>query len=194
MVFAMSPELVRLVFVSGLSIIAGGAIGAYATRSIYGESAALVHPVQIRDRPCPACAECPICPQAPDCEDRGLVPTSTAPRAILLPDTDEPEQKRPGLPATAIRLASDRVRIEVAACVEESLRTGAQGTVLLELTVTATGSKGFISEANLATRSSGTVSSESIDRCLIEGARRARFDWPEDDGEAHLRLPVRLGR
>jgi hypothetical protein len=102
--------------------------------------------------------------------------------------------KKPGLPASAIRLASDGIRAELSGCVEESRKLNVQGIVLLELTVTATGGQGFISEASISGRSSGTASSEQIDRCILDGARRARFAWKEDDGEAHFRLPLKLGR
>jgi hypothetical protein len=191
----MNGDLVRLMFASGVSILVGGIIGAYAMHAVYGDHEREVRTGVARElKTCPPC-ECPACPPPPDCGDHGVVPTSTAPRALLAPDGEEPEHdKKAGLPVSAIRLASDRVREEVAACLEESRRIGVQGSVLLELTITTTATTGFVSDASLGGRSSGALSNEAIDRCLIEGARRTRFDWSEGEGEAHFRLPLKLGR
>ena len=66
------------------------------------------------------------------------------------------------------------------------------GTVLLDLTVTATGGQGFISDASMVERSGDAVSSSELEHCLLEAARRAKFEWSAEDGEAHVRLPVAL--
>lgn len=190
----MSPELVRLLFASGLSLIVGGALGAYATRSVFGEPAAGVHPVAVREKACPECPPPPTCPPPPDCGEHGIVPTSTAPRGMLLPDPDEPErERRPGLPASAIRRAQERVQAEVAACTPDAIREGATGLVLLDITVTTTSTEAVIGEANIAGQSGGARVSEELERCLIDAARRARFEWSGGEGEAHFRLPVKLG-
>jgi hypothetical protein len=190
---AMSPESVRLLFVSGLSILLGGFFGAYATKSIYDTPSSQPRRDVPREKlACPPCAACPACPVADAC-DHGLIPTSTVTRTVLVSD-DEPEHDRKtGLPMSAIKLASERVRAMIDPCLRESAKANAQGALLLELTVTATGSQGFISEATIGKRSPNTSWSEEIERCLVDGARQARFEWDDGDGEAHFRLPVKLG-
>lgn len=187
----MTPEAARLFFAAGLSMLAGGAIGSYATRLIFGGSTENIDPVTPRQKICPPC-ECPMCPPPPDCGDVNAVPTSTAPRAILLPEDDEVDRdKRPGLPASAVQLATKQVREETKACLN-ALQVEVHGTLLLELTVTATGGQGFISDASMIERSGDAVSSNDLEHCLLDAARRAKFDWPAEDGEAHVRLPVAL--
>jgi hypothetical protein len=189
----MSPAALRVFFAAGLAFLIGGGLGVWATRAIYGEGIAPVDPAPVRPKPCPPCGECPVCPPPPDCGDRGLIPTSTAPKALLVPDDDEPNRDRkPGLPARAIQLATTTVKQSVASCVEEAKRTGAEGTILLELTVTATGGQGFISDAALAGRSEDARNTMTIESCVLEGARTARFDWGNDDGEVRFRLPISL--
>src|SRR6185503_19377402 len=99
----MSPESAKLFFAAGLSMLAGGAIGAYATRAVYADSTEEIDPVPPRQKICPTC-ECPVCPPPPDCGDVNGVPTSTAPRALIVPEDDEPDHGKPGLPASAIKL------------------------------------------------------------------------------------------
>src|SRR5436853_596435 len=82
-----------------------------ATRSIYDTPNAPRRQVPHDKQACPACAACPLCPPVPDCGEQGVAPTSTVTRAILVPDGDEPEHdKKAGLPASAIKLASAHVR------------------------------------------------------------------------------------
>lgn len=203
----MSSQVARLLFTSGLSLLAGGALGSYATRVIYGESVAPIDPAPPRARPCPVCRECPICPPPEDCvvaegrEPEGDSPevvrtaTAVAPVELLVPASEEPDRERlHGLPASAIQLATTTVRAAVAPCLEPAVRGEARGTILLDLTVTATGGQGFISEAAVYERSSDARETRGVEPCLVENARRARFEVSADDGEARFRLPVRLRR
>lgn len=172
-------------------MLVGGAVGAYATRAIYGDSPENIDPVTPRQKICPTC-ECPVCPPPPDCGDVNGVPTSTAPRAILIPEDEEPDRHtKPGLPASAVQLATGSVRTEVRPCLA-TIPYEVHGTVLLDLTVTATGGQGFISDASMVERSGDAVSSSELEHCLVEAARAAKFEWSGEDGEAHVRLPVAL--
>lgn len=190
----MAPESVRLFFVAGLSLFAGGFAGAYVTRAIYGDEIAPVDPIHEREHTCPPCPDCPTCPPPPDCGQSGLVPTSTAPRAILAPEGDDPERERkPGLSATAVERAAVRVREEIVSCLLDAAKVDARGSLLLDFTVTATGGQGFISDGHVRERSGDVRSTPDIERCIIDASRRARFEWGPEDGEAHFRLPVRLG-
>jgi hypothetical protein len=189
----VTPETARLFFAAGVSLLAGGAIGAYATRAIYGDSPEDIEVVKPQTRICPPC-ECPTCPPPPDCGDINGVPTSTAPRAILIPEDEEVDRdKKQGLPASAVQMASGKVRLELVPCLATA-PPEAHGTVLLDLTVTAADGQGFISEALLTERSGDAVSSGELERCLLEAAQRAKFEWSGEDGEAHVRLPVALKR
>jgi hypothetical protein len=187
----VTPEATRLFFAAGISMIVGGVIGSYVTGLVYGDSPGEIDPVTPRQKICPPC-ECPACPPPPSCGDLNGVPTSTAPRAILVPEDEEVDRdKKPGLPASAVQLATSKVRAEVASCFA-NLPFEVHGTILLDLTVTATGSQGFISDASMIEKSDDVVSSSELEHCLVDAARRTKFEWNAEDGEAHVRLPIAL--
>jgi hypothetical protein len=180
----------RLALALASGLIVGVILGAYVTSSIYGskeeKEAAIIGAVK-----CPQCPVCPA-PTAPLKEARedeeeapsGLpVKTSTRPREIEVPSG------RPGLPASAIRLASEALKRELQPCVETARAGGAHGAVVLDLVITATSGLGHIRQASLANMEGALAGFEG---CAIDAAKKVQFEWHEDDGESRLRYPVQL--
>lgn len=185
-------QAARLFLASGLSLLVGGALGAFVTRSVFGDAVEPIDPRPAKEVVCPPVKECAPCPP-PVCADVGAVPTSTRTAPALAPTNDEPvRDARPGLPASAIQRASQEVRTLATTCVDQAAQAGARGIVLLDLTVTATGGQGWVSEAHVLERSPDARDTAAAEACLVEGARRARFPVAAEDGEARFRLPVRL--
>lgn len=184
--------------VASSCLLLGGFVGAYATASLHGQT----EPILVVQsggggtKPsCPACAECPRCPAPVDCGERGVIPTTTrsALHPLLAPQGDDSEPHRTaGLPATAIQAASRTVWTEIAPCIKSAGERQISGSIVLDLTVTATGGKGFIRETDLLVGPDGVTVADDIRECLVEGADRAEFPWEGSDGEARFRLPVRL--
>ncbi|MBK6684336.1 MAG: hypothetical protein IPG45_07670 [Deltaproteobacteria bacterium] len=186
----MAPEVARTLFIAGFCLLVGAAGGSLATRALYGDGGGVVVPTPPTRPECPICKECPACPPPPDCGDLGVVPTETPPPTILGEDGPTPEAK-PGLPASVIKPAGTAVEVLIEPCLTAKEAEGLSGTVVLDLTVTATGGQGFISEV-LITRRVGAV--ESVEPCLSDAAKRARFEWSEGEGELKFKLPVKVGR
>lgn len=171
-------------FVAGASLILGAGLGAFVTQTIYGGPAERVDPSPERKFVCPEPKPC-ICPPPVDCGERGVVPDGAEPvgeiAAIEVPDTS-----RPGLPASALKLATAAVREAIAPCLVDT--EGLGGHVLLRLTVTSTGGQGFIRAAEVE-QTSGEVA--DVPECVSAYARRAKFDF-EPEGETELKLPLRV--
>lgn len=188
----------------GVGLIAGGVIGAYAMTVVYGAHAPL-EPTKLQCPPCPACAvataaPCPVCPAGNDdtaaAGGASPAPGDPAPSpgdtvAAGTPDTVDvpPEPRLPGLPASALRLASAGFTREIAPCLEKARADGLKGTILLDLTVTSTGSVGHIPAVELV-RADPTAA--DVGPCLVEAARRVHFEWRDEDGQTRLRFPVAL--
>lgn len=185
----MPPETARLIFIATICLVAGGAAGAYATRTIYGSVESVAVPSAVRAPECPPPPPPPLCPPPPDCGELGVVPRGDAPSGAVLEDPVEPPAPaKPGLPASAIRLGTQAVEQAVAACRGEG---DADGALVLDLTLTATGGVAFISDAQIVRRS-GQV--ESVEACVRDRAREARFAYGAAEGEARFKVPVRFGR
>lgn len=173
----------------GFGFLAGGLVGGYAVSVVYGDG----------DRPAttpPQTAPCPVCPvcapQRP-IEDPGRTPDEQVePEEIEPPEEIEVPQEatRPGLPASAVRLASGGFQRESATCIEQANAAGTNGSLLLDLTVTATGGIGHIRELGVV-KKTGEVG--ALETCLGEAAKRVQFEWRSGEGESKLRYPVQVG-
>lgn len=168
----------------GSGVIAGGILGAYVTTTIYGER------VDVPPAPAPVlCPPCPVCRAVSSSTEaeglRAVVPAVDPDQPP--PEVEVPEIARPGLPASAVRMASAAFEREVAPCLSGG--GGGEGMVVLELTVTATGGIGHIRELEI-TRREGMVG--EIEACAGEAARRVQFEWPSGDGESKLVMPLKL--
>lgn len=186
----MAPEVARTLFVAGFCLLVGAAGGSLATKALYGDGGGVVVPAPVARPECPVCKECPACPPPPDCGELGVVPTTPPPPSGEGEEGPPPDQK-PGLPASVIKPAGTAVETLIEPCLTAKEAEGLSGTVVLDLTVTATGGQGFISEV-LVTRRVGAV--DAIEPCLTGAAKRARFEWPTSEGELKFKLPVRVGR
>lgn len=200
----------RLFVVSGLALVVGAAAGAYATQLVYGDSSQqTVDPSPAPIRECPACPACPACPPPPDCGDLSVIPSTPddlIPSAPMHGDGSEdplgedgnsitpPPSRRPagpGLSARAIQQATAAVRVAVRPCLEAENTQTLSGMLLLDLTVTATGSEGFVTEALISQRS-GDVG--QVDVCVQKEALGARFEHEGPEGEQRVKLPLQVGR
>lgn len=189
-------EGTRLLMVSGFALLVGAAAGAYATQIVYGgASQAPVVPSPSPIRECPACPSCPACPPPPDCSEVSLIPSTPDPVPSDDPDLpDGPPPNRPagpGLSARAIQQASAAVRLAVTPCLEAEGVDQLSGMLLLELTVTATGSEGFITEALISQRSGDTT---EVEACVQREALGAKFEHQGPEGEQRVKMPLQVGR
>lgn len=183
--------------VLAFGLLAGGVVGAYATTTVYGQ----------RSPPPPApkaaaCAPCPVCPTCPppvDCaappavgsdEITDLVEAPADPVVGLEPEIGAQQWRGAGLPASAIGMASKALSREIQPCLQTAREAGASGSMVLDLTVTATGGVGHIRHAEVA---SSDTEDPDLAPCLIGAAGQVQFDWPDADGESRLRYPVRVG-
>lgn len=207
MVRAMS-QTTRLAATALLSLVVGAAGGAYATRLVYGDGTGAVDPSPEPRRTCPPCPDCPTCPEPPPCDTVSDLPTSPDPIEPYgdldvvdtatdapddlprrrLPDPDLP--RGPGLSAGTIQQAFSAVRLAVGPCLIQASEEDRRGMVLLSLTVTATGTEGFVTDA-VVSQSSGDVA--SLEECLRSHAEGARFPHRGSDGSQRLKVPLRIG-
>jgi hypothetical protein len=186
-------SLGRTLLVLAFGLLSGLIIGAYATTMVYGQRTPRRPEPSTAAPSCPPCPECARCPPPVDCEAPPPVVAADDPTGMMDPsgeDPIDPGTRRPGLPASAIGLASQGLRRELAPCRERARAEGISGSVLLDLTITATNAVGQIRSAELLQAVDGA---DAIGACLIEAARRVQFEWPHADGESRLRYPVRLG-
>lgn len=183
----------RTFLVLGFGLLAGGIIGGYATSLVYGQrEAPRPPPPQVTPTGAPSCPPCPVCPPSrPDLAAQDA-PEVDAPEEVPpLEELELPQEAaRPGLPASAVRLASTGFQREIAPCIQQARDTALAGTLLLDLTVTATGGIGHIRDVGVVRRE-GSV--EALETCLVEAAGRVQFDWGSGDGESKLRYPVQVG-
>ncbi len=180
----MSPQAVKLLTVAGVSMLAGGMLGSYATSALLGGGQPRVSPMP---DPAPVVAEC-------KCDDQERPPvdpleSGRLPEGLTEIPGDPGEQALPGLPVKALELARAQAQRELKPCLS-SADGLSEGTLVLTLTVTATGGQGFIREAAV-TASSGDA--EWAKDCVIERSRAVRFEWSGADGQQTLKLPIRVG-
>lgn len=155
-------------------------------RTLYGDIDR-VEPEPTRALECPPPPPCPACPPPVDCGVLGKFPVDPEtqdPRPT--PDFSEPPEGvgLPGLPASVIPLAHRAVQDGIAECLRSA---SDNGVALLELTVTATEGQGFIRNATV---SRATRGAREVSDCLVESARRVRFEWSGRDGQLTFKLPV----
>ncbi len=194
MVFAVSA--LRTFLTLGVGLIAGGVVGAYAMTVVYGQRSTSLEPSKMQCPPCPACttaaAPCPICPAPGDDGTARPAPASPAPDETveaIVPETLDAIPRLPGLPASALKLASAGFAREIEPCMEKARTEGLRGTLLLDLTVTSTDAVGHIPAVELV-RADPTAA--GIHACLVEAAGRVHFEWKDEDGQTRLRFPVQL--
>jgi len=170
-------------------LLSGGIVGAYATTTVYGRRQQS-EPVKT----CPVCPVCEVCPPPADCAVPPPIPVGPPPSIgsieiePLPVDPDAPP--KPGLPATAIGLASAGLRREIEPCLEAARARSARASLLLDLTVTATSGIGHIRAVDVV-RAEGDA--EELAGCLVSAATRVQFDWSQDDGESRLKYPIKVG-
>ena len=180
----------RTFLVLAFGLICGGIIGAYATTTVYGKRrVAAPQPAPS----CPACPVCPTCPPPVDCDAPPPVVSPTAP-ARMFDDPEDPipdpgASRRPGLPASAIGLASRALMRAIEPCRTSSTGPDESGSLLLELTITATSGVGHIRQTDV-NQSEGDL--EVFQSCVLEAAAEVQFEWTGEDGESRLKYPVRL--
>ena len=165
-------------------MLAGGMLGSYATSALLGGGQPRVSPMP---DPVPAVAEC-------RCDDQDRAPVDPLASGRLPEGLTEipgaPGQRTlPGLPVKALEIARAQAQRELKPCLtaEDAL---SEGTLVLTLTVTATGGQGFIREATVTAQSGDA---EWAKDCVIERARAVRFEWSGADGQQTLKLPIRVG-
>lgn len=161
-----------------VGLFAGAIGGAYAMTIVYG------------DGPSERIAPSERCPPPPPCEP--CLPAPSCPTAVpmveldedALPPVDLPVAAEVGLPQSAVNLAMKGFARESEVC-----RAGASGTLVLDLTVTASTGLGRISGLE-------TVLAEGDARsalpCLEAAAKRVQFEWSAGEGRARLRYPLSL--
>ncbi len=187
----MTPEAARLFFIASICFVLGGAAGVFATRTLYGDTDQQVSPAHTKQLQCPPPVPCPVCPPPPDCGETSLVPTGGEEIAVeALPELQEPKNNVPGLPSSALKLANAAVLAEVEPCLSSTVAT-LPGVALLDLVVTASAGVGKISEVSLSRATGGA---QSLQTCLEEAAKAARFEWDGADGELQFKLPLRVGQ
>ena len=194
----MSSDAARLVLGCTISFVLGGAAGVYGLRTLYGDIDP-VDPARERTPECPSPPPCPACPPPVDCGLQGRLPPADAPFETFEDESDtdssddpswEEDASMAGLPASAVPLAHAAVKSEIETCFELLEDPAPSGIALLQLTVTATGGVGFVTEA-LVTRATGGAA--ELAGCLGEAARRARFVWKGPDGRLNFKLPLSVG-
>lgn len=192
MVSAVSA--LRTFLTLGVGLIAGGVVGAYAMTVVYGDRSAALDPSRMQCPPCPAIAAapsptpCPIRPDdatGPSASASPETVTAEAPEALEVPT----EPRLPGLPASALRLASAGMAREIEPCVTAARAANHTGTILLDLTVTSTGSVGHIPAVEVV-RADPEVA--DLGPCLTQAARRVHFEWRDEDGQSRLRFPIAI--
>ena len=182
-------ERERLLLSSAGSLFLGIFLGGVTVRTLYGDSQA---PIQLKRDSEEGCTPCPPI-DAVDVQGGGVFYPS--PDAIGPGETEEIPRTvaKSGLPARALKMATDAVLEEIAICRTE-MSNWVRDTLVLELTVTATVGAGFIREVHIVERSKDGTADKQADDCILGVASRTRFVWAEGEGESKLRIPVRLGR
>ena len=176
----MSPEVVRLLAVATVSLLAGGALGGYATNALLDGGQDRVRPMPVPPPPALQC-NCETPQQAAvDPLGAGRIPDDL---------TEVAAPALPGLPVSALNRARAAAQQVLRPCATSSTAFG-QGTLILTLTVTATGGQGFIREAAITGRT-GDVS--WAEECVMRRTRQVRFDWSGSDGQQTLKLPLQVG-
>ncbi|MEL7367419.1 MAG: hypothetical protein AAFN74_00800 [Myxococcota bacterium] len=171
---------VRLLTVAAASLVTGGVLGSYATSALLGGAAEQVRPAPPPPAPVAECKCDPIAPPPVDpLANRGLTEG--------LAEIDAPAL--PGLPPSALNRARTEAQRLLMPCATSSTALG-EGTLVLSLTVTATGGGGFIKQAQITDSSGDAQWAES---CVMERVRKVRFDWSGADGQQTLKLPLRVG-
>lgn len=191
----MSPELAKTLAVGLVCLFVGSGLGFYGASRLEGPASSLSVDPGVKTA-CPKCEACPVCPAAPDCGELGVVPT--AEDTDDLPDVDDDvndvmdidPNALPGLPPSALKLASDAVIQQIDGCLRQAAGDGERGIVVLALTVTATGGVGFVSDATAATHDGDVTGALE---CGPRDAQRAKFEWNGSDGRQELRLPIQVG-
>ncbi|MEL6186088.1 MAG: hypothetical protein AAFU79_15795 [Myxococcota bacterium] len=185
----MNPEAARLFFGCSICFLLGGAAGVFGVRTLYGEVDRVV-PETRKTLVCPPPPPCPACPPPVDCGDASVLPSSPTTDPDVEAEVLDPEAPAlPGLPASVLPYAHEAVREVLEPCLAEA-PPDFPGVALLQLTVTATGGEGFISEVIVLQATGGAEAAAS---CLEEAARTARFPWAGGDGRLTFKLPVSVG-
>jgi len=180
----------------GVGLIAGGVIGAYAMTVVYGQHQRGPEPAKVICPPCPACVAPPPSPGVASAggEDDTTPETGPSPGASATPagpeTLDLPTEGRvPGLPSSALKLASSGFTREIAPCLDQARTENMSGSLLVDLTVTSTDGIGRIRDLGVI---KADATAAGLQPCLLEAARRVHFEWTNGDGESRLRYPIGL--
>jgi hypothetical protein len=170
----------------GFGLFAGGIVGGYAITVVYGVGAPRVEkPSTCPPAPAPSCPPCELAATPDTVEELPDAGTST----VVLPGYEAPRPKLPGLPTSAVRLASQGVEREVQACAAGLGQ--AEGTVIVDFTITATAGQGFLRAVRVVRTDRRAV---DLLECVERGLPKVRFEWGGSDGETRLRYPLLVGK
>jgi hypothetical protein len=170
----------KLALVALPSLLLGALAGAYGARVLYGDPE-----VVALARPPSGCPDCPACPACPECPV-GTAATGTAAAAL-----DPALAGRPGLPVSAFEAADRALQVAVGPCLTSTMAEGVDGTVLLELVVTASAGTGRFHAVQVSRRV-GNV--EPIEPCVRARLREAAFASPVPEGVGRRVYPLRIPR
>lgn len=180
-------DAARLFFACSITFLLGAAMGAFATRTLYGD----IEPVEPVTRSGPACPPCPDCPVCAPSE--ASMPGTFEPASdeldLAMERLESAEPTESGLALTAIRSADAAVQEAVQPCLRDGRARGVGGSVVLDLRVRVDGGTGTIRDA--VALSQGQVDAEA-EACLVEAARQARFEVDGPDGAGRLKVAVRF--
>lgn len=161
------------------SLVVGAALGSYATAALFGSS----ETVNVNPQKAPPAEPCRCEIPMPEPVD----PLATSRVGEGITEIDAP--RLPGLPRSALELATRAAHEQFGPCATSSAAVG-QGTLILELTVTATGGQGFVKDGGVVDRTGET---EWAEQCMMRRLPAVRFEWSGGDGQQTLKLPLRVG-
>ena len=166
-------------------------MGAYAMSTLYGRQVPIGQgPAELgearKSRVCPPCPHCKTCLPPVDCK---VAPPVIAPgdeTGMMEHQSDvvANERGKAGLSAKAMVLAIKSLNVGVQNCRSSTTAAAWAGSVVLDLTVTATGGWGRISNASVI-QTDGQVA--GFGQCLINAAGETQFEWTFSDGEGKIR-------
>jgi hypothetical protein len=187
----MDGKMQRLLATLVFGALCGGIIGAYAMSTLYGRRVSSSRPSDLGPQSpdqlaCPLCPKCPSCPPPVDCKVEAPVIAPGQDTSIMedLGEGLTDVRAKPGLSANAMVLAVSSLKLGVQDCQTSTLASEWSGSVVLDLTITATAGWGRVREA-VVVQSDGEVL--EFGQCLIEAAQNTKFEWLFSDGEGRLR-------
>jgi hypothetical protein len=166
-------------------------MGAYAMSTLYGRSpdaeprpsALVAQQLESQCAPCPACRTCapPV-----DCDVSPPVigPQETRHLMELEGQDGVDTPSKPGLPVSALQAAVRGVKSRLETCTSATVAVAWSGSLVADLTVTATAGVARISNARII-QTEGEV--DGFGSCFLDAAQAFEFEWPHEDGEGRVR-------